>query len=195
MLPQDKGNESPASLDGSPYVSSIAAVSLNECKLSSQHALKQGFYFAPSTTGSTKWTIYLQGGGWCVDEIDCLCRSKMNLGTSKLLSPTKNCGCSNPKEDGGVETECNSIWAPYLDGASMAGYRADPWPVPGTNETVSNIWIRIVTFGSVMLICPYSLQLTFRGIKNFDAVVDFAMANGMTKATEFALHGTSAGAV
>jgi hypothetical protein len=42
LLPQDKGNESPACLDGSPY----------------------GFYFNPSKTGSTKWTISIEGGGW-----------------------------------------------------------------------------------------------------------------------------------
>ena len=38
FLRQDKGNESPACLDGSPY----------------------GVYFAPSKAGSNKWTIYLQ---------------------------------------------------------------------------------------------------------------------------------------
>ena len=46
LLPQDKGDESPACLDGSPY----------------------GFYFQPSTTGSTKWTIFINGGGWCYGE-------------------------------------------------------------------------------------------------------------------------------
>ena len=43
LLPQDKGDESPACLDGSPY----------------------GFYFNPSKSGkSTKWTISIEGGGW-----------------------------------------------------------------------------------------------------------------------------------
>eukprot|EP01052_Picozoa_sp_SAG31_P026402 SAG31_NODE_2389_length_5806_cov_3.020151_1_plen_126_part_00 len=40
MLPQDKGGESPACLDGSPY----------------------GFYFVPSKAGSTKWTVSINGG-------------------------------------------------------------------------------------------------------------------------------------
>ena len=43
LLPQDEGDESPACLDGSPY----------------------GFYFSPSKTGSKKWTISIEGGGWC----------------------------------------------------------------------------------------------------------------------------------
>jgi len=41
LLPQDAGDESPACLDGSPY----------------------GFYFTPSKSGSTKWTISIEGGG------------------------------------------------------------------------------------------------------------------------------------
>ena len=35
--------------------------------------------------------------------------------------------------------------------------------------------------------------LTFRGIKNFDATMDWAFAHGMTEATEFVLTGGSAG--
>merc|ERR1719478_1513322 len=61
LLPQDKGDESPACLDGSPY----------------------GFYFVPSATNSTKWTIYIQGGGWCYEENSCYGRSQGRLGSSK----------------------------------------------------------------------------------------------------------------
>merc|ERR1712232_1375046 len=35
--------------------------------------------------GSTKWTIYIQGGGWCYDEKDCYKRSQTNLGSSKYF--------------------------------------------------------------------------------------------------------------
>ena len=49
LLPQVDGDESPACLDGSPY----------------------GFYFTPSKTGSTQWTISIEGGGWCYDEQRC----------------------------------------------------------------------------------------------------------------------------
>eukprot|EP00039_Didymoeca_costata_P013171 m.196175 g.196175 ORF g.196175 m.196175 type:complete len:428 (-) comp15696_c0_seq2:106-1389(-) len=148
LLPQDKGGDSPACLDGSPY----------------------GFYFQKSTTGSKKWTIFIDGGGWCYDEVDCLCRSKMHLGTSTVLPKMGGCSCMNPNEDGSMDDDCNCIHMPYSDGASFSGFRSDPWPVPGTNET-----------------------LHFRGIKNFDAVVDFAMGQGMTEATEFVVTGGSAG--
>ena len=53
LLPQDEGDQSPACLDGSPY----------------------GLYYVRSRSNSTKWTIYLEGGGWCDDEIGCLGRA------------------------------------------------------------------------------------------------------------------------
>ena len=46
LLPQDKGDESPANLDGSAY----------------------GFYFSPSQSQtSTKWTISIEGGGYVLN--------------------------------------------------------------------------------------------------------------------------------
>jgi hypothetical protein len=89
LLPQDKGNESPACLDGSPY----------------------GFYFNPSKTGSTKWTISIEGGGWCYDEQECYSRSKMALGSSKGWSKTAGCGCMNTKDDG-LDEDCNCLYMP-----------------------------------------------------------------------------------
>jgi hypothetical protein len=149
LLPQDKGDESPACLDGSPY----------------------GFYFVPSTTNSTKWTINIQGGGWCYDEEKCFERSQTKLGSSKFFAPTASRACRNVLEDGTMDNDCNYILLPYGDGASFSGFRPKPWPVPSNT----------------------SQKLYFRGIKNFDAVIDFAFENGLDKATEFVLTGSSAG--
>ena len=192
FLPQDKGDESPACLDGSPY----------------------GFYFVPSKTGSTKWTISIEGGGWCYDERDCYSRSKMDLGSSKGWAAEAahwGCGCMNTVGDG-IDGDCNcalnrkrgpctvvaaarkhsvrvlspvttacaratshltsaGLYMPYADGASFSGYRPKPWPVPGSPGE----------------------HLTFRGIKNLDATLDWAFAHGMDKASEFVLTGGSAG--
>lgn len=156
LLPQaENDSQSPACLDGSPY----------------------GFYFQPSKTGSTKWTIAIAGGGWCYDEVDCYCRSKTTLGTSTVLPATSECHCMNPEEDGSMDEDCNCIQMPYSDGASFSGYRAEPWPVP--EDAASGV--------------PANATVTFRGIKNLDGVIDFAMAHGMVNATEFVLTGGSAG--
>ena len=149
-LPQPKGEEAtyPAGLDGSPF----------------------GFYFYGSNT-STKWTINIQGGGWCYDENDCLCRAKGSLGTSNVAKPTTHMRCGNPLPDGSLAQDCNSVDLLYLDGASFSGYRAKPWPVPGTNQS---LW--------------------FRGIRNLDATIDWLFAHGgLSGATEVLLTGESAG--
>jgi len=149
LLPQ-RGDESPACLDGSPY----------------------GLYFRPSATNSTKWTIYLQGGGWCYNEEQCLARSKSRLGSSRLWRRRGGvCPCMNVKEDGTMDGDCNCIFMPYCDGASFSGFRPKPWPVQSAPGKF----------------------LFFRGIKNFDATMDFAFAHGLDKATEFVLTGSSAG--
>jgi hypothetical protein len=150
LLPQDQGNESPACLDGSPY----------------------GIYFTPSSNSSNKkWTISIEGGGWCYDEVSCYYRSKMALGSSTQWNPTAGCGCMNVLPDGALDGDCNCIYMPYCDGASFSGYRPDPWHVPNsTNE-----------------------ELIFRGIKNFDATMNWAFRHGLNEATEFVLTGGSAG--
>jgi hypothetical protein len=146
LLPQDDGS---AALDGSPMA----------------------VYFSPSASGSTKWTISIDGGGWCDDEVDCLCRSKGSLGSSTKQPAENWCLCSNVNDSGdGYEQDCNCLRLPYLDGASFSGYRAKPWAVPNSTET-----------------------LHFRGIRNFDAAVNFALSKGMSKATDFVLSGGSAG--
>jgi hypothetical protein len=71
-----------------------------------------GFYFVPSPSASTKWTVYLQGGGWCVNETDCLGRAHTILGNSSMLHKTGGCTCMNTAE-GGLDNSCNCIYLPY----------------------------------------------------------------------------------
>ena len=118
----------------------------------------------------------LHRGCRCYDEQECYARSKMALGSSTKWSPMAGCGCMNTVGDG-LDEDCNCIYMPYGDGASFSGYRAKPWPVPGT-KTAEN---------------PEGETLTFRGIKNIDGVIDWAMQHGLKTATEFVLTGGSAG--
>ena len=150
LLPQDHADSDPACLDGSPY----------------------GFYFHPSKRGSTKWTVNIQGGGWCYDEEDCLMRSKTQLGTSTMWAKNSSVyGCMNYNADGSLDDDCNFIYMPYGDGASFSGYRAETWPVPGSES-----------------------RLTFRGFRNLEETIRWAFANGnLADATEFVLTGGSAG--
>lgn len=155
LLPQNLGSLSPAALDGSPYA----------------------FYFQPSPTGSKKWTINIEGGGWCYNEKSCWHRSKTHLGTSKNLPRTGGrCTCLNvhPEKDQLVN-DCNCVRMVYLDGASFSGYRAEPWPIPGNSKDF----------------------LYFRGIKNLDATLNYFLQpdHHMENADEVVVTGISAGAL
>ena len=66
-----------------------------------------------------------------------------------------------------LDMDCNSIYLPYGDGASFSGFRIDTWPIPGKPGQ----------------------NLTFRGIKNLDAAVAFALSKGMSTATELVVTG------
>eukprot|EP00040_Diaphanoeca_grandis_P015374 m.78372 g.78372 ORF g.78372 m.78372 type:complete len:447 (-) comp25112_c0_seq1:147-1487(-) len=152
-IAQPAGEEAvyPAALDGSPFA-----------------------FYNGEVNPSTKWTINLQGGGWCYDEVDCLCRSQQNtsrsLGSSTGLNLVGHCSCANPLADGTFDA-CNCADLPYLDGASFSGYRAEPLSVPNSTE---KIWMR--------------------GIKNIDGVLDYLFANTALKdATELVITGESAG--
>ena len=80
LLPATTGA---ACLDGSPY----------------------GFYFAPSSKGSSKWTVSIEGGGWCYDENSCLARANTSLGSSRFWPPTAGCTCMNVDDSGGSVDE------------------------------------------------------------------------------------------
>ena len=148
LLPLSTGA---AALDGSPY----------------------GFYFARPATPSTKWTISIMGGGWCVTLQDCVHRARGSLGSSKsYIRKPSSCHCMNAGAKDVDPHSCNCIMLPYLDGASFSGYREKPWAVPGMAGK----------------------HLYFRGARNLDATLDYAFAHlGLRTATELVLTGGSAG--
>jgi ribosome maturation protein SDO1 len=85
-----------------------------------------GYYFRENAA-STKWVIFLQGGGLCVEPEDCLQRSKSNLGSSKSWAPnytdTNNVlgtGDWNPLKD------WNHVFVPYGSGDVWTGQMKEP---------------------------------------------------------------------
>jgi hypothetical protein len=137
-----------------------------------------GYYKrAGSGSGAKTYIIELEGGGWCVDESDCLARSKTAIGSSVSWPAT---GC--PGMDGGSNglfsndcTEnvnfCNAtmLHLNYADGASFAGHRDEPINVSGT-------------------------PIYFRGRDILDAALkSFVFDEGMADAEVVILKGCSAG--
>ena len=75
LLPKSMGA---ACLDGSQYGELLRELSNTNKKhdLTPTFSNAPGFYFTKSTSGSTKWTISIEGGGWCYNEELCFERSK-----------------------------------------------------------------------------------------------------------------------
>eukprot|EP01063_Lacrimia_lanifica_P010154 TRINITY_DN16901_c0_g1_i1.p1 TRINITY_DN16901_c0_g1~~TRINITY_DN16901_c0_g1_i1.p1 ORF type:complete len:468 (+),score=103.24 TRINITY_DN16901_c0_g1_i1:114-1406(+) len=80
------------------------------------------------------WLVFIQGGGWCYDAMDCLGRSAGEYGSSRAWGDSltvdgvmdRNC-TNNPSFCG-----ANHVFLRYCDGASFAGFREAPLEVNGT---------------------------------------------------------------
>lgn len=91
-----------ACLDGSPYVMTIA--------------------YGPRSTGK-KWTLFMQGGGFCQDEEACELRSTGVFGSNS--EHLEKCECMNFAENG-EEEDCTCVTVPYCDGGLFTGHRDKP---------------------------------------------------------------------
>ena len=132
-----------------------------------------------------RWTIHLQGGGWCTSVQDCFGRSNGALGSSKsfktdmdsILAPTGfwHAGGAHGifSSDPAVNPDFHNhtkVYARYCDGASFAGNLDAPVTAPGKGRSIH-----------------------FRGRRVLDAVLDSLIAAGLGKAKLFIVNGCSAG--
>jgi hypothetical protein len=140
-----------------------------------------GFHYRLSASGSTKWTFTLPGGGWCHDEQSCAEWTSHSLGSSKSWGKEgtgQGKGTAwgeSPQGHRCEELDQNCVYLKYCDGGAFGGAR------PGTVD------LAVAGQGNV--------SLYFRGLHNFDAVVAWALQNGLNRATEAVLTGISAGGV
>jgi hypothetical protein len=131
--------------------------------------------------------MWLEGGGWCTDEASCLERSTTNLGSSRHFDEAKDWSLCNTNWNvahGAIAEDAHCISLPYCDGASFSGFRAEAHPVPvGAHPHAA---LRHTAHSK-------HATLTFRGIKNLDAAVEWALRHGLSQASQFVLAGGSAG--
>ncbi|KAL1551570.1 [Wnt protein] O-palmitoleoyl-L-serine hydrolase [Salvia divinorum] len=122
--------------------------------------------------GIDNWHVYLEGGGWCENTSSCLDRSTNGLGSSPKLISSKN----GIQSFGGM-LEDNSTFNSdfynwhvfrifYCDGSSFTSDVEDVDPVH---------------------------NLTYRGARIYDAMMDELLRIGMGNAKNALLSGTSAG--
>jgi len=103
---------------------------------------------------------------------------------------TTLCGCGSNSD---MMTSCTcaykGLFLPYGDGASFSGFRKEAWPVAGPGSSGSS---STSSTGSNSRNSRNSgkTALTFRGIKNLDAAIDWAFLHGgLAEATELVLSG------
>jgi hypothetical protein len=135
-----------------------------------------GFYLRPSKTNSPNWIVHFQGGGWCLDEQDCLERSKTDFGSSAHW-PAEGLPANDGRAHGALSSDpfvnpnfhdWNMVHINYCDGASYAGFKQDPIQIQGQN-------------------------LHFRGAVILNEVFKVLLELGLSKAENLVVSGTSAG--
>lgn len=151
----DTADETAGCLDGSPYA----------------------FYVWPGN--SSEWSVFINGGGWCMTEEECAVRAGTALGSSKGYNITGAWGPPPYNRNGappaftcqGLTSNCTRVFMPYCDGSCFTSFRPGPWPVPGTNTS-----------------------LHFRGRANLERTMDVLTSRfGLGNARRLMLTGGSAG--
>lgn len=84
-------------------------------------------YYVRESPGSKDWVIFLQGGGLCIEAIDCLDRAKSNLGSSKgwgaTHEDTNNVLNSDPTKN--PFANFNAVYVPYCSGDTYMGIKKE----------------------------------------------------------------------
>ncbi|XP_051151515.1 pectin acetylesterase 8-like [Andrographis paniculata] len=127
------------------------------------------YYYAPGNgTGADSWLIYIEGGGWCGNETDCITRATQRYGSSyQMANKTYFGGLLSEKPNVNPDFyNWNRVYVGYCDGSS---FMSDVESVDPKNN------------------------LTLRGARVFKAVMDDLLSKGMNKAQNVMLSGGSAG--
>jgi hypothetical protein len=122
-----------------------------------------------SAPRSTKWVIFMEGGGWCGSDGNCADRALTDLGSSKAYPST----IANAEGTGLYDQfdTFNIVYAKYCDGSSFTG---DVWAPVSTGKST----------------------IYYRGRRILDALFDELLAtHGLNAATELLFSGCSAGAL
>ena len=88
-----------------------------------------GYYLRRAPNGSPnadKWIIFLEGGGLCVEPVDCIARSHVDEGSSRNWKPLRTVGTDASEDFLSNSTlnpfrDWNHVFAPYCSGDTWTG--------------------------------------------------------------------------
>ncbi|XP_031117767.1 pectin acetylesterase 8-like [Ipomoea triloba] len=130
-----------------------------------------GYYYDKGHgEGVDKWVVFIEGGGWCMNAQHCKYRGPTRLGSSKYMYPVIGMGdmMSNTPDENPEFYNWHRVHVAYCDGSSFTS------DVDGV-DPVTN--------------------LTYRGVRIFDALMEDFQAKGMKNAKNAIFAGSSAGGV
>ena len=144
-------------------------------------------YYIGRNASSTKYVIWLEGGGICQSLADCQNRAKGSLGSSKRSLPVQNVGQGMMQADPAANPdfyEWNRVYVPYVSGDVWGG--AAPQPLNPFLDTGD---------GSKELM-PTGTVGFFQGHLIVEEVLSSLKdVSGLADATEVILTGCSAGGI
>ncbi|XP_021867428.1 pectin acetylesterase 5 isoform X2 [Spinacia oleracea] len=128
-----------------------------------------GYHFQKGFgSGSSKWVLHIEGGGWCDSVATCALRKATALGSSNFMEQVQFSGIlSHDPAENPDFFNWNKVKIRYCDGSSFAGH--------SENEFHNGTY------------------LFFRGQLIWKAVMDELLAKGMSNAGQALLSGCSAG--
>ncbi|XP_071721061.1 pectin acetylesterase 5-like [Rutidosis leptorrhynchoides] len=120
-------------------------------------------------SGTNKWLLHIEGGGWCNTVASCSFRTTTALGSSKYMDPQVQFSgiLSNEQSRNPDFYNWNKVKIRYCDGASFAGH-------PESEQKIDT-------------------KLFFRGQLIWEAMMDELLSIGLSNAQEALLSGCSAG--
>ncbi|XP_057772744.1 pectin acetylesterase 8-like isoform X3 [Salvia miltiorrhiza] len=123
-------------------------------------------YAEGSGDGADSWIVYLQGGGWCYNLTDCYSRSRTYLGSSHFIASQTNFSALLDLNCTSNPDFCNwhKVYITYCDGSSFMSDILDS-----------------------------KTNLSFRGARIFNVMMEEMLAKGMRNAKQAILTGSSAG--
>ena len=129
------------------------------------------------SANASRWHIFLEGGGWCFSQADCIGRQLSLYGSSRGHTPTAHTPttqCRGLFGAGGLFAGYRQAVLKYCDGASFAGTRG-------------------VAAGPSGSFQGRPLAPTHAGAAVLDAAVQQLLAGGLANATDVVVTGCSAG--
>jgi hypothetical protein len=142
-------------------------------------------YYGEQNTSSTKWVIWIEGGGICQSLSDCQGRANSDLGSSKSFPQTFEIGQGMMQSDCSVNPgfcEWNRVYIPYVSGDIWTGQAAsplNPFPPSAQDSPEDAAWTGYFQGHSIIEEVGQSLRQSY----------------GMMSATEVIFTGCSAGGI